>query len=142
MLLMFGPVTMDVLVVRGLEISDGWGYAEHAVIEGKPKLQFTGPRLREVSLQFRLRRDWGDPEAMLGQLRALADAGTAGLLQRGDGRLIGLFVLTSLSDRPRWAVSSGRPVDIEASAQLKEYVPEDARPAAIAVTGAALARRG
>lgn len=143
MFMMLGAVALEVLTVKGLELRDGWTYAEHAVIEGKPKLQYTGAKLREGTINFRLRRDWGDPEALLAQLRAIADAGEAQLLQRGDGRMLGLFVVTSLSDRPKWAVSNGKPVEIEASVTLKEYVPEEGQaPAAVAVVGAPLARRG
>lgn len=143
MFLMLGAVRLDVLTVRGLQVSDGWTYAEHAVVEGRPKLQFTGAKLRDASIDFRLRRDWGDPEALLDQLRALAEAGEAQLLQRGDGRLIGLFVITGLTDSPKWSISNGRPVEVEASMTLKEYVPEDGqRPAPVAVVGSAMARRG
>ena len=60
MFMMLGSVALDVLTVKGLEVRDAWVHAEHSVIKGKPKLQFTGAKLREATLHFRLHRDWGD----------------------------------------------------------------------------------
>ena len=138
-----GAVPLDILQVNGLELRDSWGYAEHGVIDGRPRLQFTGRGLREVTLEFRLRLEHGDPEALLDRLRAQADAGDAARLQRGDGRDLGDFVIQRLNDKPGWTYADGKPVAVQAQAKLKEYAGpiEARRPQGQAAAGSPLARR-
>jgi phage protein U len=118
----FGPIPLEILRVDGLEVRDSWAYAEHGVIDGKPRLQFQGRQLRQASLDFRLRVEHGDPEALLDRLRLAGDSGEAQLLQRGDGRQLGEFVVVELSDKPGWAYADGKPIAVTAKMKLQEYV--------------------
>lgn len=138
-----GEVPLEILQVHGLELRDSWGYAEHGVIDGRPRLQFTGRGLRQVTLDFRLRLEHDDPESLLDRLRALADAGDAARLQRGDGRDLGDFVILQLSDKPGFAYADGKPVAVQAQAKLKEFAGpiEARRPQRQAAAGSPLARR-
>ena len=129
----FGPVALEILRVDGLEVRDTWAYAEHGVIDGKPRLQFQGAQLRRVTLDFRLRVEHGDPEALLDRLRLIGDSGEAQLLQRGDGRQLGEFVVTELSDKPGWAYADGKPIAVTAKMKLQEYAGPQPAPAGQAV---------
>ncbi len=122
MFVKFGSIPLEVLRVDGLELRDTWAYSEHGAIEGEPRLQFQGKGLRRATVDFRLRAEHGDPEALLDQLRQAGDSGEARLLQRGDGRELGRFVVTELSDQPGWALADGKPVAITAKMKLREYV--------------------
>lgn len=137
-----GTVTLDILATTGLGISDGWDFAEHALIEGKPKLQHVGDQLREVSLSFRFHRSFCEPELELLALRDLAATRKAALLQFGSGRIVGRFVVTSLREDPDWLLDDGRPMAINCSVGLKEYAgdAEVATPSR-AVAGSPVARR-
>ena len=138
-----GEIKLSILRVKGLEVSDSWRYAEHAVVEGRPRLQHTGKGLREGSIDVALRAEHGDPDAMHERLIALADRGEAAPLLRGDGADLGRFVITKLSDAPSWTFADGKPITVTLRISLKEFVGrEQPRPQGEATNaGSPLARR-
>lgn len=137
-----GTVRLDVLTAKGLGIQDGWDYAQHTVVEGKPRLQYVGQRLRDVSLSLRFHRSFCDPEAELFALRALADQAKAALLQLGTGRVLGRFVITDLREDPDWMLENGQAVSIGCALSLMEWADEDTpAPPRRAVQGSPVARR-
>ncbi|HEY0038381.1 MAG TPA: phage tail protein, partial [Longimicrobium sp.] len=70
-----------------------YSYAEHARIDGKPTVQFTGEGLEEADLGFALDEWLCEPAVALAKLQKMAGTHQAVTLIWGDGRLQGPFVL-------------------------------------------------
>lgn len=97
-------------------------FAEHAVVEGKPRLEFTGDNLDEVSFTVRLDLAQGiDPEPQITRFREIKAAGEAQTLIIG-GVPLGGFVITSLSEKWRIVDNRGRLTLAALDLSLKEYV--------------------
>ena len=83
-------------------------FAEHAVIDGKPRLEFTGENLDEISFSIRLDAHLGvDPAGQVKQIRAIKAAGRAQTLIIG-GVPLGNFVITSLAEKWQRIDNKGR----------------------------------
>ena len=96
-------------------------FAEHVVAEGKPRLEFTGPGLEEMSLSIRLDAQLGiDPETELEDMRGIRDAGKEQTLVIG-GKVIGKFVLEEISEEHKRHDGSGGLLLAEVTLKLKEY---------------------
>lgn len=127
-LLFFGPVGLDALSVVGLDLTDGWNFPDHDVVEAKPKPQWTGIQSRKVTIRLRFHADWCDPAARMAALQALGSGVAAYPLIRGDGDWIGRFVLTSLRRTDKWTLPDGTALWLDGEAQLSEW-------AGVAATG-------
>lgn len=108
------PATMD--------LTKTWTYAEHQVVEGKPLLQFMGAGLDGHKLTFVFHASYCNPQKSYDALVALADAKAAFPLTKGNGRYMGRFVITELSQAIQFAADDGTLLSIEVKATLKEYV--------------------
>lgn len=140
----FGPIRLHLTGTTGLELTDGWHYAEHAVIQGKPLLQALGEELRKLSISFRFHAEFCDPVTEMEALRGLAGSRAAAALVLGTGRMLGRFVIAELAETARWTLPDGAVLSLDAKATLKEWAEDAAAaPAAVAIAGYALAiRRG
>ena len=101
---------------------NGARYAEHEVIGKKPKLEFVGPGLEEISFKVQLMRELGvDPDKELKVLQEMRDKGEAALLIFGETK-IGKFGITELSSEegPRSNTGAATWIDVELS--IKEYI--------------------
>ena len=68
---------------------NGARYAEHEVIGKKPKLEFVGPGLEEISFKVQLMRELGvDPDKELKVLQEMRDKGEAALLIFGETKSV------------------------------------------------------
>lgn len=119
--LIFGSLTLDVLSVTGLDITDGWQFPDHDVVESKPLLQWTGTQLRTVTVDLRLHASWCDPAAQMERLRTMGGSVRAWPLLRASGAWLGRFVVTSLTEKDRWTLADGRPLWIEGALKLNEW---------------------
>ena len=72
-------------------------YAEQERIESKPRLQRTGEGLREISLGIKFHSSYCNPEAQLSTLEGHRSTGEVLAYIRGDGSLLGSFVITSIN---------------------------------------------
>lgn len=72
-------------------------YAQHAVIDGKPKLQRIGTNLEEVNLSIQFHGSFCTPETEIGSLDSAREAGEILPLLLGSGELVGNFVIQSIS---------------------------------------------
>lgn len=100
-------------------------YAEHAVIGGKPKLEFLGPGLETISFQVLLSSSLGvDPDKELDALSEIRDAGEIRRLVIGS-KPLGKFVLTSISANEGPRSNRGRPTWISVELSLKEYIEDE-----------------
>ncbi len=135
--LTIGAVGLDTLSVLSLDLSDGWQFPDHDVVETKPRLQWTGTQLRTISVGLRFHAQWCDPAARMGALRGLGESVRAWPVMRGSGAWLGRFVVTALKERDRWALPNGTPLRIEANLELTEWA---GLLGTAGGTGAALAR--
>ncbi|UVK85238.1 phage tail protein [Pseudomonas sichuanensis] len=96
-------------------------YAEHARIQGKPKLEWIGEGLDELSLEISLHVAVGDPEARVRLLKkAKADhAPLPYVLGSGDFR--GIYLITGLDVTTRKTDNVGRLFAALVSLTLREY---------------------
>ena len=122
-----GKMAIDVLASpAGMSRSDPYTYADHAVIEGPPRLQWTGDGPTELQLDIRLHAWLDDPAAQLTAIEAMAGSHRAHALVWGDGRAAGHYVITRLATTVRRQDHLGR---LE-SADLKVTLKRDATPRA------------
>ena len=120
-ILIIGPVVLDTLSVMSFDLTDGWQFPDHDVVESKPRLQWTGTQLRTASIGLRFHAQWCDPAERMTALRALGGAVRAWPLIRGSGAWLGRFVVESLSEKDRWTLPNGRPLWIEGDLKLREW---------------------
>lgn len=96
-------------------------YHEHTVIFLKPKLEYLGESLKEVSFTVRLDASMGvNPLTEIARLERLRDSGTAVPLVVG-GNFIAQFVITSISESWRNIDNRGRLRIADLTLNLKEY---------------------
>ncbi len=97
-------------------------YAEHALIDGKPKLQRTGSSLEELNISIRLHASFCNPKEELDSLITARNEGEIMPLLWGNGILEGDFVITELEHRTEDADPQGNVFSYFVSLVLKEYV--------------------
>lgn len=124
-----GEIKFDLIAYwSGFEAQYGSQYAEHALIEGKPRLQFVGDTLDELRIQLSFHMRFCDPEAELARLRKALASHEAMSLSLGNGDYKGWFVLTALQATSRQTDQAGSLVALEASITLREYVGDKQNP--------------
>lgn len=121
-MLILGDVPLEVLHVQGLSVDESWQYAKHAVIAGKPLLDFVAEDLREVTIDCRFTRKLGDPVQAVNRLRALASAHEVVALQTDTGGIVGFFVIVSLNRRVTKTLADGTLISTDVTIKLTEYV--------------------
>lgn len=100
----------------------GTNYAEHALIEGKPRLQRVGTNLREFQATGLLHAAFCNPEAEYDALdKARQDAEVLPLVY-GNGFYEGDFVITEISRTPENTDAQGNYIALRVSMTLKEFV--------------------
>jgi len=100
-------------------------YAEHAVIEGKPKLQFTGVSLEEIRLSIRLHVSFCNPLNELDNLTSCRNDAEILPLLWGNGVFDGYYVITDLQYTIEDQDPQGNVFSYIVSLTLKEYVVKD-----------------
>ncbi|NTU68924.1 MAG: phage tail protein [Chlorobiaceae bacterium] len=104
------------------EIEKKADYAEHQVTEGKPLLQHMGPALDELSFSFLFHEDFIDPQYAWEQLVDMLDSRSAFPVSMGNGELLGMFVLVTLSKASTVMSENGTMKACECQVSLKEWV--------------------
>lgn len=115
---LFTPDTFD---VEG----DDAVYAEHSLINGKPRLQKTGDGLQTVSLELNMRSEFCNVAAQLQQIKTSKEAGTVLALLMGNGRYVSDYVIISNNYSVEQALPDGTPVQVRATLTIKEHVTYD-----------------
>lgn len=116
-----GDIEFELLPITGLREDHAWNYAEHAVIEGKPLLQYIGYALDETTMTVRLHRRFCDPQAEFAKLKAAADKHLPMVFQVASGEIYGRRVVTRISRTIETTADNGMPISIEAELTLREY---------------------
>lgn len=126
---LLGDIQFDLITyVDGFESQFGADYAEHALIEGKPRLQFIGEKLDEIRIQLAFHWHYCDPEFELARLKAALRARQAMALVLGNGDYKGWFVLTDVQATSKQTTQTGTLIVLEASITLREFVGDKKTP--------------
>jgi phage protein U len=106
---------------ESLESSRVYEYAEHKVVEDRPRLQWVADGLETITLEMLFHVSFTDPAAQLALLLAAAGDHNARPLVFGNGLHRGYFVVTSISTTSRQLSPAGDPIAIFVRVQLKEW---------------------
>jgi len=106
----------------GMEAQFGVDYAEHALIGGKPRLQWVGDKLDEFNLDLTFHISFCDPETELLKLRTAMLGREARQFVLGNGAYKGWFVITDLKATSRQTDKAGGLIALDAAITLREYV--------------------
>lgn len=107
---------------EGMEAKFAADYAEHALIEGKPLLQWTGDKLDEISWDIVFHAGYCDPETEMLKLRQAVRDHKALPLVFANGDYLGYFVPTEASVTSRMLTAGGTALWIESKITLREFV--------------------
>jgi phage protein U len=107
----------------GLEGRFGSDYAEHALIEGKPRIQWIGDKLDEWTLKLKFHQLYCDPELEVARLQDALELHEPLPFVLATGEYKGEFVVTEISVTSEQTDLVGTLVSVEASVSLKEHVP-------------------
>lgn len=122
MFALLGPISFRLITYfEGVTNRHGYDYAEHAVIEGKPRLQWIGDDLQEVTIDLLFHVSYCNPEAELAKLRIAGSMHTALPLVYGSGHYVGMFVVKAIQSTTRQTNSRGGLVSVVARVTLLEY---------------------
>lgn len=100
----------------------GFEYAEHQVLEGKPKLQALGGKLDELQLEFTLHAGQADIGFITNRLGEMRDGAEVVAVTMGDGEYLGEFVITECTFDRGAAFDNGTSLTASLSVTLREYV--------------------
>lgn len=100
-------------------------YAEHALIETKPRLVRTGSSLREFALAIKFHIAFCNPEEEYDKLDNAREDGTILPFVYGSGFYEGDFVITKLKRTVQQTDDTGQYVEITCELTIKEYVLPD-----------------
>ncbi|MGH7948465.1 MAG: phage tail protein [Candidatus Binataceae bacterium] len=126
------------------ESQRSYDYAEHRVVEARPRRQWLARGLETIELEMMLHRAFTDPSVQYARLRAAADTHRAMALVFGSGEFRGYFVIESISSRSTQHSASGAPIALTLRVRLREWVKDrdraaraSARPLGLIETGRA-----
>jgi len=118
--MLIGDLVIPTIAVRGNPLQDAWDYAQHAVIEGKPRTQPIAPAARQVSLDLYVHAEWMPPQQTIDRLSSIANAHEVVVLQADAGLVYGSFVITAVNVTPRWSLPDETIVSAAVSVTLLE----------------------
>lgn len=113
----------------GMEMRGAATWAEHALVQGKPRLQCIGDELDEITLDIVLHASLGNPQARLEQMKRAKAQHQPMALVLGGGDYLGAFVLTELQTLLQRTLPTGEALSATARIVLREYTGEFQRPA-------------
>ena len=126
--LLFTPEAADLKTLHN--------YAEHSVIEGKPKLQWTGDGLQERNWMIRLHSTFCDPDTVMSFLHSVAAEHKALPLSLGTGQYLGRYVIAEIYEQTLVTDQYGGTIAQTAGLKLKEWIGTGADVAGEAVYAA------
>jgi phage protein U len=101
-----------------------WEYAEHRVVEDRPKLQWLASGLETISLDFHFHSSFTDPSTQATALTAAAEDHNARALVFGNAVHRGYFIVTSIRTTAQQMGANGELIAITVRATLKEWALE------------------
>ena len=98
MFALFGEIPFQVIgSPEVFESSRRFDYAEHRVVEDRPRLQWLAAELESITLAMLFHKSFTDPAAQLAALLAAAGDHQARALVLGNGVFRGFFVVESVT---------------------------------------------
>jgi phage protein U len=126
---LLGDIAFDLITYfDGFDLQSGADYAEHALIEGKPRLQFTADKLDEIRIALTFHVHYCDPQAELDKLKKALTAHQAMALVFGNGDYKGWFILTDVQTSSKQTDKTGTLIAVDANITLREYVGDKKNP--------------
>lgn len=128
---LLGDIQFDLITYfDGFESRFAADYAEHPLIEKKPRLQWIGDQLDEIRLTLIFHLHYCDPERELARLKQAMTDHRALALVLGNGDYKGWFVITEVQSTSRQTDRVGGVIALEAAVTLREWVgdPTATRP--------------
>lgn len=101
-------------------------YAEHARIEGKPRLQKIGDALDAITIGLQLHQSFVDVEGAINSLKSSVANGDILPFIDGKGVFVGNFVIADLGIEHIHTYPDGTPMLAQVSVTLKESIDEGA----------------
>jgi phage protein U len=98
-------------------------YAEHKVVEARPRLQWLAQELQKISIELQFHVAFTNPATQMNLLRAAAEDHQARALVFGNGVYRGFFVIKSIQDTHQQLADDGSYVATSARLELQEWVP-------------------
>ena len=124
-----GDIQFDLITYfDGFESTFSADYAEHKLIEGKPRLQFIADNLDEIKIELTFHESFCDPEMELLKLKDALASHEAMALVLGNGEYKGWFVLTNVDAVSKQTTEGGTLIALDAKITLREYVGDKANP--------------
>ncbi|MBW7848709.1 MAG: phage tail protein [Bacteroidales bacterium] len=121
---------LDDKVYSGLSAPTNWSYsggdaniAEYALLGVKPRIQHTGEALNEISLSFKFRLEYCNPDEEIKQFDTWKSEGSILPLLIGNGEYIGDYIVKSVSKNINQLLNDGTIVDAGIDVSLLEFVP-------------------
>lgn len=97
-------------------------YAEHKVIEGKPRIQWIGDELDEISIRLLFHTDFCNPREELLKLKEVFLKHEALDFIFGNGEYKGKFVIEEINSEIKQTFKDGEVMCVEVEIKLREYV--------------------
>jgi phage protein U len=109
----------------GFTHSDETSYAQHELINIKPRLQPTGNNLEEIELSVLVHAEITNVPLTLLELKSSKDTFEVMPLVMGTGEYVGDFIITKLERNTLNALADGYAIAVAVTIALKEYVVAD-----------------
>jgi phage protein U len=100
-------------------------YAEHSLIDGKPRLQRTGSDLERIKISMDLHYSFCDVQGEIDALHDAMNAGDVLPLITGYGMYVGDFVIVNMSRELKHATPNGFLIAASVEVSLSEFVEGD-----------------
>jgi phage protein U len=121
----FGDIPFEVTgSPEKLVMARRYDYAEHRVIEDRPRLQWIADALETVRLELLLHHSLASPALNLALLQQAASSHAAMPLVFGNGDFRGYFVIAEIETLSRQLSGSGAPLAIAVRLTLREWAPD------------------
>jgi len=108
----------------GLDASKKIDYAEHETIEGKPKLQYIGENLEEITLKLSFHADFCNPQEELKKIKEAASLYQPLPFVFGNGLYKGKYVIEEIKENILQSLDDATILAIEAEIRLREWVED------------------
>ncbi len=106
------------------EQQSGQEFAEHALIEGKPRLQRIGAQLERIDIEVGLHHSFCSVATEIARLRELLASGQARALVFASGEYKGHFVLADLRQSLLKTMADGTPLAARLQLSLREFAAQ------------------
>ncbi len=125
MFALFGDISFEAIGSPQIfESSRRFDYAEHRVVEDRPRLQWLADGLESITLTMLFHASFTNPLLQLEALQVAAQIHEPLPLVFGNGIFRGFFVLVELATSDIQLAADGSPIAIRARVLLREWAPE------------------